>query len=85
MPVKKKSSYCIMKKTRFFLQMPIFPSSILSSHSAEQSHERCLKFYWELEKAGSGAAIAFLGVCIVRVCHIFLDFKVSTYIEIYSF
>ena len=43
--------------------MPIFPSSILSSHSAEQSHERDLKFYRELEKAGTGgAAIAFLGV-----------------------
>ena len=39
--------------------MPIFPSSILSSHSAEQSHERDIKFYGELEKA----AIAFLGVC----------------------
>ena len=35
--------------------MPIFPSSILSSHSAEQSHKRDLKFYRELEKTGSGA------------------------------
>ena len=35
--------------------MLIFPSSILSSHSAEQSHKRDLKFYRELEKTGSGA------------------------------